>query len=159
MGRPPALDMWRRGVAIGLGTDGVSTLGTLDLFRVAMLVRIGQQHIYATPVHNRNGVSAREPLEMAIVGGARAMGTGEHTGGLEVGKRADVVLLATDGPDAAGYASETVFLYECASGRDVHTVLVDGRVVVKDREVLTADTAEIRMRARARQNELSKVLQ
>ncbi|MGC4932481.1 amidohydrolase family protein [Gordonia sp. DT30] len=158
IGAPPALAMWRRGVKIGLGTDGVAGLGTLDLFRVAMLARIGQQFIYGTSVHNRNAVQPHEPLDMAIVGGARAMGISSHTGSLEIGKRADIVLIATDGPDAAGYASEEAFLYECASGRDVHTVLVDGQTVVKDREVLTADVGEIRAKATKRQQTLMDVL-
>lgn len=158
IGTPPALRMWRRGVSIGLGTDGVAGLGTLDLFRVAMLARVGQQHVEATPVHNRNGVRGEEILGMAIVGGARAMGIQDRVGTLQAGKRADIVVLRTDGPDAAAYASADAFLYECASGRDVRHVLVDGAVVVKDGEVLTADVSEIRARAAVRQRELAALI-
>lgn len=158
IGTPPAVRMWRRGVAIGLGTDGVAGLGTLDLFRVAMLARVGQQHAEATPVHNRNGVRGEEILGMATAGGARAMGLEEHTGVLELGKRADIVVLRTDGPDAAAYASPEIFLYECASGRDVRHVLVDGEIVVKDGDVVTVDVAEIRARAAVRQRELIDLL-
>ncbi|MFI8595403.1 amidohydrolase family protein [Microbacterium sp. NPDC078428] len=154
IGTPPALRMWRRGVAIGLGTDGVATLGTLDLFQVGMLARVGQQHAEATPVHNRNGVRGEEILGMATVGGARAMALGDRAGSLAIGKRADIVVLRTDGPDAAAYASPEIFAYECATGRDVRHVLVDGEMVVKDGEVVTVDVAEIRARAAARQKEL-----
>lgn len=154
IGAAPALKMWRRGVAIGLGTDGVASLGTLDMFRVAMLARIGQQLVEATPAHNRNGVGPEEPLGMAIVGGSRAMGLSAHTGSLEIGKRADIVLIGMDSPDAAGYASPEAFLYECASGRDVTTVLVDGEVVVDGGELLTVDVAEVRSAAIARQRVL-----
>jgi 5-methylthioadenosine/S-adenosylhomocysteine deaminase len=154
IGAAPALAMWRRGVAIGLGTDGVSTLGTLDLFRVSMLARIGQQLVAGTPSHNRNAVSAEEPLGMAIVGGSRAMGLNAHTGSIEIGKRADIVLIGMDGPDAAGYASPEAFLYECASGRDVTTVLVDGKLVVSGGELLTIDVAETRAHATERQRVL-----
>jgi 5-methylthioadenosine/S-adenosylhomocysteine deaminase len=154
IGAAPALKMWRRGVAIGLGTDGVASLGTLDLFRVAMLARIGQQLVEATPAHNRNGVGPEEPLGMAIVGGSRAMGLSAHTGSLEIGKRADVVLIGMDSPDAAGYASPEAFLYECASGRDVTTVIVDGQLVVDGGELLTIDVAGVRARATARQRVL-----
>jgi len=154
IGKPPALRMWRRGVDIGLGTDGVALLGTLDLFRVAMLTNVGQQLVEGTPVHNRNGVRAAEPLEMAIRGGARAMGLGARTGRLAVGTRADIVLLRTDGPDAVGYASEEAFLYECASGRDVDTVLVDGAVVVSDGAHDGTDPVDLHRRAREAQRRL-----
>jgi 5-methylthioadenosine/S-adenosylhomocysteine deaminase len=154
IGRAPALRMWRRGVDIGLGTDGVATLGTLDLFRVALLTNVGQQAIEATPVHNRNGVRADEPLRMAAIGGSRAMGLGAQTGTLTAGKRADVVLLRTDGPDAAGYVSEEAFLYEAATGRDVDTVLVDGDVVVSGGQHRELDLGELARTARPRQTEL-----
>lgn len=155
IGAAPALKMWRKGVSIGLGTDGAANIGTLDLFRVALLARVGQQLVEATPTHNRNGVGLKEPLSMGVVGGSRAMGLHAHTGSLEVGKRADVVLVGTDGPDAAGYSSAEAFLYECASGRDVRTVLVDGEVVVADGQVTTVDIEEIRARAATRQRELA----
>ncbi|VXC19634.1 putative S-adenosylhomocysteine deaminase [Arthrobacter sp. 9AX] len=154
IGHPPALKMWRRGVAIGLGTDGVASLGTLDLFRVAMLARVGQQLVEATPTHNRNGVAAAEPLSMAIIGGSRAMGLAAHTGSLEKGKRADIVLLRTDGPDAAGYASPEAFLYECASGRDVDTVLVDGNIAVSAGQLENVDFHAIRDQVARRQPQL-----
>lgn len=158
IGSPPALQMWRRGVAIGLGTDGVGSLGTLDMFRVAMLTKVGQQLVHGTPVHNRNAVGASEPLEMAVKGGARAMGLDQHIGSLETGKRADILLVSTDGPDAAGYSTPEAFLFDCASGSDVRTVLVDGRVVVCDGEVLTADVADIARRASERQRQLASVI-
>lgn len=158
IGHPPALEMWRRGAAIGLGTDGVGSIGTLDMFRVAMLTRIGQQLVHGTPVHNRNDVAAAEPLAMTVNGGARAMGLEKQIGSLETGKRADIVLVATDSADAAGYSTPEAFLYDCANGSDVHTVIVDGQVVVADRQVLTADVELIGRRAAARQKELTAVI-
>ncbi|MFV0375242.1 amidohydrolase family protein [Microbacterium sp.] len=158
IGAAPAARMWRRGVGVGLGTDGVATLGTLDMFRVAMLTGLGQQLVEATPTHNRNGIPPEEPLQMAITGGALAGRQSDVIGSLEVGKRADVVLLTTTGPDAAAYASEEAFLYECASGRDVTTVLVDGEVVVSDGEVQTLDYERVCAVAAARQAELANVI-
>lgn len=63
-------------------------------------------------------------------------------------------MIGTDSPDAAGYSSATAFLHECATGRDVHTVVVDGEIVVADRELRTADYASIKSRAGIRQEEL-----
>lgn len=154
IGPAPAVRMWRRGVDIGLGTDGVAALGTLDLFRVAMIARVGQQLVEGVPRHNRNEIDPREPLEMAAIGGARAMGLGDVIGSLEVGKRADVVVVSLESPDAWGYASEEAFLYECASGRDVVEVYVEGQRVVSDGAVTTVDTEEIAARAKERQREL-----
>jgi 5-methylthioadenosine/S-adenosylhomocysteine deaminase len=158
IGVPPALRMWRRNVSIGLGTDGVGVLGTLDLFRVAMLTHVGQQFVEATPVHNRNGVELAEPLAMATRGGSRAMGLDAHTGSLEVGKQADVLLLRTDGPDAVGFASAEAFLYEAASGRDVDTVFVAGEQVVADGVVTTIDAVDVAVRAARRQAELATAI-
>lgn len=156
IGAPPAVRMWRRGVNIGLGTDGVANAGTLDLFRVAAIARVGQEHVEGMPVHNRNAVGLEEPLRMGVVGGARAMAADTYVGTLEAGKRADIVLLRTDSPDAWAYTSPEAFLFECASGRDVDRVLVDGATVVKDGAVVTVDTDEIRAKAAERQKELAK---
>lgn len=158
IGPAPAVRMRRRGVDIGLGTDGVASLGTLDLFRVAMIARVGQQLVEGVHRHNRNEIDPREPLEMAIVGGARSMGLGDAIGSLEIGKRADLVVIGMDGPDAAGYDSEEAFLYECASGRDVTDVYVEGAHVVAAGEVTTIDVAEVRHRARRRQRELAALI-
>jgi 5-methylthioadenosine/S-adenosylhomocysteine deaminase len=155
IGPAPAVRMWRRGVDIGLGTDGVASLGTLDLFRVAMIARVGQQLVEGVHRHNRNEIDPREPLEMAITGGARSMGLGDVIGSIEIGKRADLVVIGMESPDAAGYDSEEAFLYECASGRDVTDVFVEGVPVVANGEVTTVDVAEIRARARVRQRELA----
>lgn len=158
IGPAPAVRMWRRGVDIGLGSDGVATLGTLDLFRIAMIARVGQQLVEGVHRHNRNEIEPSEPLVMAVVGGARSMGLGDVLGSLEAGKRADLLVIGLDGPDAAGYDSPESFLYECASGRDVRDVYVEGERVVADGTVTTVDAAEISARARVRQRELTGVI-
>lgn len=158
IGPAPAIRMWRRGVDIGLGTDGVASLGTLDLFRVAMLTRVGQQLVEGVARHNRNEIDPREPLAMAITGGARAMGMSQTIGSLEIGKRADIVVVSLDGPDASGYDSEEAFLYECASGRDVAEVYVEGQRVVEDGMVTSVDAGEIAARARRRARELGALI-
>ncbi|MFC6885119.1 MULTISPECIES: amidohydrolase family protein [Actinomadura] len=155
IGPAPALDMWRRGVAIGLGTDGVNTRGTLDLFQVAHGARTNQQLVYGTPYHDRFAVEPAEPLTIATRGGSRALGLADRIGSLEAGKRADVVLLGLDAADAAASITPEAFLYEAANGRDVHTVFVEGRAVMRDRAFTTVDVAEIRARAAARQRELA----
>lgn len=154
IGAAPALRMWRRGVDIGIGSDGVATLGSLDIFRIGMLTRVGQQLIEGTPAHDRNAVDPAEPLSMAIRGGAAASGLGGVTGELSVGRRADVVLVSMLSPDAAAYASPEAFLYESASGRDVSLVMVDGEIVVDGGEVRTLDYGRTVARATRRREAL-----
>lgn len=158
IGAAPALRMWRRGVSVGLGTDGVATLGTLDLFRVAMLARVGQQLIEGTPSHNRNSIAPDEPLALATIGGARAAGMEASIGSLEVGKRADMLVIGLDSPDADGYASPEAFLFECASGSDIRSVIVDGVTVVEEGRVTTVDTDRIRTASIDRQRELAHAI-
>lgn len=158
IGTPLAVRMWRSGVNIGLGTDGVVQSGTLDLFRVAMIAFVGQQYIEGTSVHNRWGVDHSEPMSMAVLGGPRAMGLSAHIGSLTLGKQADLLLLRTDGPNAAAYASPEAFLYECAGGSDVETVFVAGTEVVSDGEVRTVETARVHRDASRRQGELFRAV-
>jgi 5-methylthioadenosine/S-adenosylhomocysteine deaminase len=158
-GVPRALEMWRMGVAIGLGTDGAATSqGSLDMFRVASMVQLGQQHIYGVPVHDFEMLEPDEALRMATRGGARALGFGDRIGSLEPGRAADVVLLRLDGPDAAVTVSPFAFLVDAATGRDVDTVLVGGEVVVRNGDVLTVDLEVVRATGSVRQRELVAAL-
>jgi 5-methylthioadenosine/S-adenosylhomocysteine deaminase len=153
-GIPRALEMWRAGVDIGLGTDGAATSqGTLDMFRIANTVAAGQQHIYGVAPHDFFVLHPLEALQMATRGGAAALGMADRIGRLAPGLAADIVLLSTDSPDASVTVSPIAFLADGATGRDVDTVIVDGRVVVRHRE-LDVDVVEMRRAGAARQKEL-----
>lgn len=152
---PRALEFWRAGVPVGLGSDGAGTSqGTLDLFRITTWVQLGQQQLYGPAAHDFEVLEPDEALRMATCGGAAALGLADRIGSLEPGKAADVVLLRLDGPDAAVTVSPFAFLVDAATGRDVDTVLVGGEVVVRGGEILTLDLAEARARAVPRQREL-----
>lgn len=154
-GVPRALEYWRSGVPLGLGTDGAATSeGTLDLFRIALRVATGQQHIYGVPVHEPWALDPDETLRMATRGGARALGMDGRIGQLTAGAKADIVLLRLDGPDASVSVTPFSFLAHGATGHDVDTVIVDGDVVVRAGEVLTMDVERIRADGAVRQREL-----
>lgn len=154
-GVPRALEYWRAGVPIGLGTDGAATSqGTLDMFRIAGIVGAGQQQIYGVPVHESWVMAPDEALRMATRGGAAALGMAERIGRLAPGAKADIVMLRLDGTDAAVSVTPFAFLVDGATGHDVDTVLVDGETLVKHGEVLTLDVEQIRATATARQREL-----
>jgi len=154
-GVPRALEYWRSGVPIGLGTDGAATSeGSLDLFRIALRVATGQQHIYGVPVHEPWALDPDETLRMATRGGARALGMDGRIGQLAPGAKADIVLLRLDGPDASVSVTPFSFLAHGATGHDVDTVIVDGDVVVRAGQVLTMDVDRIRADGAVRQREL-----
>ena len=86
--------MWRRGIDIGLGTDGAASWGSLDIFQVAHMARVGQQAVIGTPaLPIRNVMPSEEILKVATNGGARALGIEKEIGSLEVGKKADILLV------------------------------------------------------------------
>jgi cytosine/adenosine deaminase-related metal-dependent hydrolase len=138
---PDYLDM---GINVALGTDGApcsNTLSALDEMRLAGLLH--------KPRYGPRALPATAVLDMATMGGARALGLAGEIGSIEVGKRADLVVIGRQRPHcrpvAGGHpASEVV--YACRD-QDVTDVVVDGRHVVAGGELLTASVSEIMARA------------
>ncbi len=129
----PALDA--AGVTVALGTDGCASGNDLDLF-VAMRLAAT---IHKAHTGDATVLPAARVLRMATVDGARALGLGATLGSLEVGKRADVVVLHADRPHLVpSYDPVSTVVYAAGRG-DVRHVLVDGRLVVTDGECLTID--------------------
>ncbi len=137
--------MRRRGIRVGLGTDGAST-GRLDLFEAIRVSSVGLQTNYGTPWHDRSALSLEDLLEMATLGGAKALGMGDHIGSLEVGKRADFVIANPGNWDLQPVYDPMFTASRGLTGRDVETVVVDGEVVVEGGVVLKVDEAELRGR-------------
>ena len=149
-GTAPVLELMARGVNVCLGTDGMLSAYKLDPFETmrlaVMLHRVAHLNCQALP--------AARVLEMATVNGARALGLEAEVGSIEVGKKADLVLL--DGralhltPRARPpHDHLATLLVYAAHGSDVETVLVDGEIVVKDRRLTWVDEAKIRQEAQA----------
>ncbi|WP_338662285.1 amidohydrolase family protein [Pararoseomonas sp. SCSIO 73927] len=138
IGHPRVLEMLHKGVRLGLGTDGAAALGTMDMFQVARCGRIAQQCITGTSWHERFAVSGEMMLRTTCAGGGRALGL--DTGTLEVGRRADIILLRADDPDHQPVYDPMFTAANTAVGRDVRTAIVDGRVVMKEREFTALDT-------------------
>ena len=146
IGIPRLAEMWRRGIAIGMGSDGAASGGTIDLFRVAHAARVGQQATMGHPYHSRTPISAEELLRIITRGGARALGLEHEIGSLEVGKRADLILVDETDADQFGARDPLFTAATTVVGRDVRTVLVNGQVVLKEREFQTLDIAKLRAR-------------
>lgn len=124
------------GVDVGLGTDGpAGSNDNLDMIEeMASAARL-QKVTRKDP----KALSARGVLELATIGGARALNMADKIGTIEPGKRADIIVIDLSSPSVRPiYSIESAIVY-AASGDDVSATIVDGKVLMKDRKVLTVD--------------------
>lgn len=142
-GIAPVPAMIAAGAAVSLGADGPPCNNNLCAFtemRAAALVQ--------KPLHGPTAMPASRLLRMATIDGARALGLENEIGSIAVGKRADLIVLDRDGPHCVpGDDPASAIVYSMGRG-DVRHVLVGGRVVVRDRALVTAAVPEIVARAR-----------
>ena len=126
---------------VGLGTDGPAAACFLDMFREVHLTATGHKEARL----DWTLISPYQALELATLGSARAMLMQDEIGSLEPGKRADVILLDLMQPSMVPWHEDNLLanLVYSGTGSLVHSVLVDGRVVVRGGEVLTMDEGEI----------------
>ncbi|HET7712626.1 MAG TPA: amidohydrolase [Thermoanaerobaculia bacterium] len=135
-GVAPVVELRRAGVDVGLGTDGpAGSNNNLDMIEEMSSAARLQKITRGDP----KALSARDVLEMATIGGARALGLADKIGTLEKGKRADVIVVdLRDVKTQPIYAVESAVVY-AASGGSVTTTICDGRILMRDRKVLTVD--------------------
>ena len=150
-GRMPELSA--KGVKIALGADSPNNCNHLDMVRVMNMAAIQ----YKDARQDTRQIPAETALEMATLSGAEALGLGDQLGSIEVGKKADFVLFDTERPEWQAMWNPVSNLVYNADGRSVHTVIVDGRVVVDayrqsfvDEPKLFAKVQEIGERLQAR---------
>ena len=110
---------------------------------MAHAARIGQQTVAGTPYSYRNVMPGEEILKVATMGGARSLGMEKEIGSLEVAKKADILLIDRTQLDHLPLYDPYFVAANTVVGRDVRTVIVDGAVVMKDRQLLTVDREEI----------------
>lgn len=140
----PVEDLLAAGVPVGLGTDGPASNNDLDMFsEMDTAAKLGK---FATG--DPAVMSAETVFRMATIGGARVLNLQDRIGSLEVGKRADIVLVQTRSAHLTPLYRPYSHLVYAVRGSDVSTVLVDGRIVVRDGEITTVDEAEVLERAR-----------
>lgn len=142
-GIAPIPEMLAAGCRVALGADGAACNNRLDAFEEMRLAALVQK-----PRLGPEAMPAATVLELATLGGARALGLEREIGSIEVGKRADLVALDLSGPHGQPADAEIPSrLVYAARAADVRHVLVDGRIVVRGGRLLTADLAEIRDKA------------
>jgi cytosine/adenosine deaminase-related metal-dependent hydrolase len=123
------------GVTVAAGTDGAASHNTLDVWEAARLVALTQKHAE----HDARWMTVSDVLRLATRDGARALGWGGRIGALEPGRRADVVLVDLGGLHCVPVHDPRAALVYSARASDVHTVMVDGRLLMRDRKLLTVD--------------------
>ena len=143
-GIAPVPEMLARGLTVGLGTDGCASNNNLDLFsEMDTAAKLHKVNMLDPTVMNSITV-----LRMATIQGARVLGLQDITGSLEVGKKADVIVIDTHKPHLTPMYNATSHLVYAARGSDVRHSIINGQPVMEDRKLLTLDLAEIIARAR-----------
>ncbi len=143
-GIAPITDLLARGVPVGLGPDGCASNNNLDLLQemdtAAKLAKV--RHLDPT------ALPARQALALATREGARVLGWQQEIGSLTPGLKADLVVIDLDQPHLTPIYDPYSHLVYAATGADVHTVMVEGRLLVEDRRLLSFDLPETLARAR-----------
>ena len=134
-GIAPIPEMLSRGITCGLGTDGQASNNDLDMFREMSMAAKVHKAITCNPTV----MSAPTVLQLATSGGAKVLGLENRIGSLEVGKDADIILLDMNKPHLTPLYNCYSQLVYAASGADTKTSIIGGKIVMKDRKLLTID--------------------
>ena len=134
-GVAPVVEMLRQGVNVALGTDGAASNHSQDLFDTMKAASLLQK------VHHQDAgiIDPYSVLRMATIGGAKALGLESVCGTLEAGKRADLLLLDIDTVHNQPVNDIFSQIVHCAKAGDVRTVIVDGEILMRDRELTRLD--------------------
>ncbi|HIE12325.1 MAG TPA: amidohydrolase [Desulfotomaculum sp.] len=143
-GIAPVTRLLGAGVAVGLGTDGAASNNNLDMLEEMRSAALLQKVASGDP----EALPAYAALEMATIGGARALGLGDKIGTIEVGKRADIILLNLRKPHLYPPHDVVAHVVYAAQAQDVDTVIVDGNVLVEAGWLRTVDTEAVMDNAR-----------
>jgi 5-methylthioadenosine/S-adenosylhomocysteine deaminase len=135
----------RAGVTVGLGTDGAASNNDLDMFEAMRFAALLAKHGSVDP----STLSARTVLEMATIRGARALGMEARIGSLEAKKRADVITVSVSGARQTPMYDPISHLVYVIHGDDVRNTIVNGKVLMRDRKVLTLDARVVIAEARS----------
>jgi 5-methylthioadenosine/S-adenosylhomocysteine deaminase len=147
-------DLLAGGVTVGLGTDGPASNNNLDLFEEMDTAAKVHKLVRSDPTV----MPAKEVFRIATRGGAKALGLDALVGSLEAGKRADVVLIDVRVPELTPMYDVYSHLVYAVKGAHVKTVLVDGRVILRDRKMLTLDESAVMAKAREIQKRILESL-
>ncbi len=142
-GFAPVSAMLAAGINISLGTDGAASNNNLNMFEEINLTALVNKAADQSPT----SVPAYTALKMATINGAKALGIDNETGSIRVGKKADIIIIDMDRPHFYPRFDVVLSLVYAAQASDVCTVICDGRLLMRDRKLLTLDEKEVCRRA------------
>lgn len=142
-GIAPVPMMLEAGINVALGTDGAASNNNLNMFEEMHLAALIHKGAAQNPVL----VNARQAFMMATSNGAKAIGFGNETGVIKAGRKADIVLLDTDKPHFYPMNDPHSAVVYSAQGADVETVIVDGEILMENRELKTIDEERVKFEA------------
>jgi 5-methylthioadenosine/S-adenosylhomocysteine deaminase len=138
-GAAPVTKYLAAGVKLGIGTDGAASNNDLDMFEAMRQASF----LAKLTTHDPTAVKAQDALDMATIGGARVLGMDQRIGSLEAGKRADLILVSMSAARQTPLYDPVSHLVYVTRGDDVRTTIVDGRILMKDRQVRTLNRASV----------------
>jgi 5-methylthioadenosine/S-adenosylhomocysteine deaminase len=142
-GIAPVVQMLEAGICVGIGTDGSASNNDVDMFGEMNTVA----KIHKVDRLDPTAMSAATTLHAATMGGAQVLGAERMIGSLEPGKKADCIVLDLDQPHLTPMYNPTSHLVYAARGGDVIHSIIDGRVVMEKRRLLTLDEGAVLARA------------
>jgi len=137
-GVAPVPEMIKAGITVGLGTDGCASNNNLDMIKETSTAA----KLHKVSRLDPTVMDAQTVVRMATIEGAKVLGMGESIGSLEVGKKADIIVIGLNKPHLTPIYSEYSHLVYTMSGADVDTVIINGKVVMENRQLLTIDEEE-----------------
>ena len=134
-GFAPVPEMLDMGINVCIGTDGAASNNSLNLFPEMSLLALIHKGVKRTP----QCISAKENIRIATINGAKALGLEKEIGSLEVGKKADIAILNLNSPSLTPRNNLIAGLSYSANGSEVETVIIDGKITMENRKILTMD--------------------
>jgi len=143
-GVAPIPEMLKAGITVGLGTDGCASNNNLDIIKemgtAARLHKVARL--------DPTVMDAKTVVRMATIEGAKVLGMEKKIGSLEAGKKADIIIIGLNKPHLTPLYNEYSHLVYAASGADVDTVFINGKLVMENRRLLTIDEEEVMRKVR-----------
>lgn len=138
-GVAPICDLLDLGINVGLGTDSAASNNTLDLLQDMRICSLLHKVSKLDPV----AIKAKEVVKMATINGAKVLGLDREIGSLEVGKKADIITIDLGKPHLTPFYDPFSLLVYCVNGTDVNDVIIGGKALMLNREVLTLNEKNI----------------
>jgi 5-methylthioadenosine/S-adenosylhomocysteine deaminase len=153
-GISPVAKLIDNGICVSIGTDGASSNNNLDLIEELKTASLLQKVSTLDP----KVLNSDEAIEMATIKGAEALGLGDEIGSIEVGKKADIILIDTNCanmvPDSSSLSSNVIY---SANGSNVDTTICNGKVLMENKKLTTLDEDEIYAKAKKAIKELKEL--